>query len=412
VTLNPAWWLALLLLALCTVHSKIAGVLWGLGFLFAAWLNFRRRPSPIQDAVTRAAKTWLLSCALALAIWVFCAAQFNEVFRPESSELNVGMRLVVGALAAGWLVKRLKTRSPDHALVAIDAALTVGCIIALLMALSLERIDYPSNAIPWSAGIAFWMILLAGAALRQSASRREQVLCAVGVLISMAALLVSRTRGAYPAVIWPLALLLLYGSDTIRQRIRPRVLVASALVACTLTVASAQWESDPLRLRAAISDIKAAWQEGDFNTTVGVRVYLTKLGWQIIVESPWVGIGAAERKLRIASAGLGEGSGIEQATYKVRDLGHAHNGYLHHAIDGGMLGLSAFLLTIAGLVVMGRQLRNAHPSSAHQLYGLAFVHAVTNLSNVNFAHNYYVLMLAISVGVVLVQARLATLRDH
>jgi hypothetical protein len=39
-----------------------------------------------------------------------------------------------------------------------------------------------------------------------------------------------------------------------------------------------------------------------------------------------------------------------------------------------------------------------------QMLGLAFVHASTSLSNVNLAHNYYVVMLSVCVMLVVIQA--------
>ena len=34
--MHPVWWIVLILLAFSTAHSKIAGVLWGIGFLIGA----------------------------------------------------------------------------------------------------------------------------------------------------------------------------------------------------------------------------------------------------------------------------------------------------------------------------------------------------------------------------------------
>jgi hypothetical protein len=90
--------------------------------------------------------------------------------------------------------------------------------------------------------------------------------------------------------------------------------------------------------------------------------------------------------------------------------GHVHNAYLHHAMDGGLLALSGFMATLVGLIWAGRTMATESPSAALQFYGLAFVHASTNLTNVNFAHNYYALMYTISVALVLVQARIRAAR--
>jgi hypothetical protein len=76
-------------------------------------------------------------------------------------------------------------------------------------------------------------------------------------------------------------------------------------------------------------------------------------------------------------------------------------------MDGGVISLLGFLLPLGALALMAIRLRSQHPASALQMWGILFVHAVSNLTSVNFAHNYYALMLVISVALVLVQARLA-----
>jgi hypothetical protein len=86
-------------------------------------------------------------------------------------------------------------------------------------------------------------------------------------------------------------------------------------------------------------------------------------------------------------------------------MGHVHNAYLHHLLDGGVLSLLGFLLSVAGLVHAGITVRKQYPVTALQLWGIAFVHATTNLSNVNLAHNYYALMLSVSLFLVFLSAQ-------
>ena len=404
--MHPVWWIVLILLAFSTAHSKIAGVLWGIGFLIGAWLEFKVRPAVIHDPVTRAAKLWFLICVTVLGIWMFCAFVFNELLHPQSAELNAGMRLVVGAAAVWWVVRRLGASAGGVA-AGINVALVVGCGVALIIALYEDRVTYPSNAIVWSAAIAFWLTVLCGESIRQSASRQAQLICLLGIGISVVVILVSRTRGAYPVLVWPITLLFVVRPSPASLRKHWRALTGVTLISCAVVLASASWWTEKLRLTEVISDVRGVQHDGNFNTSTGVRVYLLALGWQAFKESPLIGIGAAERKRRIHAAGLDGGAELEEATQSARKLGHVHNAYLHHAMDGGVLSLTGFLLTIAGLLVIGFALRNTHPISAYQLCGIAFVHALTNISSVNFSHNYYALMLAISVSVVLLQARVA-----
>jgi len=401
-------WGAIALLALCTVNSKIAGALWGAAFLFAAWMRYRGGAALApDDSVTRAAKRWLVILIAVLGLWLASSAIFGELLKPQSAEPNAGLRLLLGALTVAWLVSHMRTEHPERVRSAINAALTVGCAIAVVIAATEDRASYPSNAIVWSAGLAFWMVILSGETLRASLNRQDLLIGMAGVLVAIAAILLSRTRGVYPALLWPLVLVALASAQSLRQTLGRRILLISGVAACTAIAASVMSGADPLRLREAASDIQEVQRESDFNSSTGVRVYLLRLGWKTFAESPLIGVGAAERKRRIQSAGVGEGDEVERATQSARKLGHVHNAYLHHAMDGGIISLAGFLLTIGGLIGVGWALRLDHPTSAWQLYGIAYVHAVTNLSSVNFAHGYYALMLAISVGVVLVQARLS-----
>jgi len=404
------FWGAIALLALCTVNSKIAGILWGGAFLFAAWARYRDGPTlKPGDSVARAAKLWLYILIAVLGLWLVSSAIFGELLQPHSAETNAGLRLLIGALAVAWLLHRVRTDHPERVSLALNSALTAGCTIAVVIAVTEDRASYPSNAIVWSAGLAFWMVILSGETLRNSLSRQAFFIGAAGVLIAIAVILLSRTRGVYPVLLWPLLLAALASAQSLHQTAGRRILLISGIAACAAIAASVLSGADPLRLREAASDIQEVHKESDFNSSTGVRVYLLRLGWETFAESPLIGVGAAERKRRIQSAGIGEGDEVERATQSARKLGHVHNAYLHHAMDGGIISLAGFLLTIGGLISVGWMLRLDHPTSAWQLYGIAYVHAVTNLSSVNFAHGYYALMLAISVGVVLVQARLCGL---
>ena len=248
-------------------------------------------------------------------------------------------------------------------------------------------------------------MILACELTEPSASRNTQLFSAFGVSLGAVAILASGTRGAFPVLIGPVVLLIGARGAPLRRRFSVGVWIAGAVIACAAIASAALW-STQLRLTEMVTEVKALTRSGDFSTSTGARVYLVGLGWQIFSESPLIGVGAAERKRRIQSAGLGDDPEIARATEYVRGLGHVHNAYLHHAVDGGLVGLSAFLLTIGGLIALGRSLHEYQPTSAFQLYCVAFVHAFTNLSSVNFAHNYYALMLAISIGVILVKARL------
>jgi len=399
------------LLALCTLNSKIAGVLWGLGFIAAAVFAYRTRPwqSPSSSRIDQAAQIWVWSAAGALGCWVAVAAIWGELFPLRSGEINSAARLFTGALAAYWIVRSVPPRvsmaiSPS----AISLAIAIACVLAAFVsALTTARDGYPSNVIAWSSAVALLACLLIAPVIDRQSSFRTRVACALGIASALAAIAFSQTRGVYPVALWIAAAAMAAGYRRSVHRIR--VLTAAGISVIALALAlyvAALHPGDPLRLRQAISDLRQATSSQQFNSSGGARVYLAELGWRTVLDSPWLGIGADQRRELIHSSGLGESKERAQALEHVRQLGHVHNAYLHHTMDGGVIGLAGFLLPLMGLMLIAVRLRRVDRSAGVQLSGIIFVHATTNLTSVNLAHNYYALMLAISVAITLVQAKL------
>ena len=400
---------ALVLLALSTLNSKIAGTLWGLTFIVTAILAARARPWPAADALDRIARLWVIATMLGLTCWIASAAFWDELYPQHSAEINAGLRLVTGALAACWLTRVVRFAPSAWASHALTVALSIACVVALLVMQLIQERDYlPIHAIAWASGIGLIIVLLAARAADSNQSARSRAVAALGVLAGALAILGSQSRGVYPVIVWCIAVLL--ASWYRRSASRARVLIAGALsglaIAIGLAVAIAH-PSDPLRLREAITSIQQVRDTQQYNTPTGARLYLFTLAWQTFKGSPWVGVGAQNRLALIRGSGLGESEAKAAALWHVRDLGHVHNAYLHHGMDGGVISLLGFLLPLGALALMAIRLRSQHPASALQMWGILFVHAVSNLTSVNFAHNYYALMLVISVALVLVQARLA-----
>jgi len=402
--------LALLLLAFASLNSKIAGVLWALGFVTGAVLVWRRRPWPPPDVIDRAALLGLMCVTYALVCWLALALMRGELFPPLSAEPNSGVRLVLGALAGLWLV-RVAFRKPARLDQGIASVVALAVLMAAILSLLTPRDRLPSNAIAWASSMGFLACVLIGVAIDRKAVAWQRRLAGAGCLAALIAIGGSQVRGAYPVALWLLGVVVW---DAYRNHSRPLrgiafgVLGACALVGCLAV--SWMHPADPLRMREISTGLERMRTEADFNSSTGSRLYLFHLGWETFAESPWIGVGAQERLRRIHNAGLDDTPQRAQATAMVRELGHVQNAYLHHAMDGGLLALSGFMATLVGLIWAGRVMAAASPSAALQFYGLAFVHATTNLTNVNLAHNYYALMYTISVALVLVQARIRTAR--
>ncbi len=384
-------------------------MLWGLTFIVTAILAVRARPWPPPDALDRIARLWVVATTLGLTCWIVSAALWDELYPQYSAEINAGLRLITGALAAYWLTRVVRLSRSEMGSHAITFAVSIASLVALLVALlANNREQLPSHAIAWAAAIGLMIVLLVARAADSTQSAPSRAVAALGVLFGALAILGSQSRGVYPVIAWCVAVLLV--SWYRRSINRGRVLIASALSGLAIVIGRAiaiAHPSDPLRLQEAISSVQQVRDAQQYNTPTGARIYLFTLAWQTFKESPWIGVGAQNRLALIHGSGLGESEVRAASLWHVRDMGHVHNAYLHHAMDGGVISLLGFLLPLGMLALMAVRLRAQHPASALQIWGILFIHALTNLTSVNLAHNYYALMLVISVALVLVQARLA-----
>jgi FtsH-binding integral membrane protein len=186
---------ALALLALSTLNSKIAGTLWGLTFIVTAILAVRARSWPASDALDRIARLWVIATTLGLTCWIVSAAVWDELYPQHSAEINAGLRLVTGALAAYWLTRVVRFAPSARASHALTLALSIACVVALLVAqLIHERDRLPIHAIAWASGIGLIIVLLVARAADSNQSARSRAVAALGVLAGALAILGSQSR--------------------------------------------------------------------------------------------------------------------------------------------------------------------------------------------------------------------------
>lgn len=393
--------LAWVLLVLSPMETKLAGLLWIILCLWALALPLRH-PAHVHTPTRQAARRWWMACSITLGTWFLMSLYWKEPCCKPSAELNAGLRLWLGALAA-WLWSRHWTPIPAWRNW-INQGLALACISSLVIAIVMDREQLPSYPIPWSAAVAMILVLLLPQALdlpQNAPQRKRWLLCCV---LALFAVLLSQSRGTYFVMGWVICV---WGTSSphVHARIRPLQLAAAgALVAAAMALTSAL-PSDPLRLRAGWHDWNTSRHAETQNTSLGARFALYALALETIAESPWVGVGASERLHRIHTLGQHLTEQEAQKLTHAREQGHVHNGYLHSAMDGGIVSLVGFLASIGGLLFAARAWRKHQPVARQQMLGLAFVHASTSLSNVNLAHNYYAVMLSLCAMLVIIQAR-------
>ncbi len=202
---------------------------------------------------------------------------------------------------------------------------------------------------------------------------------------------------------WTIWLLVAVGAKN-QTRVSKRAMGVASLLATAVLAVSVYLPNDPLRLRLGWNEVATALNEGKYNSSMGARMYLWRLGWRGFGESPLIGIGGKERLKRIKSVGADLPPAERIKFQEVRNVGHVHNQYLHAAMDGGLVGLASTLAVLAGLGAAAWRLRRFDPVASRQMQGVLFMHATAGLTNVNMAHNYYAIMLSLSVTLILVGA--------
>jgi len=393
--------------ALSPTSTKIAGItwlawcLWGLALRLAPRAGRPLLPHPALPAV----HAWAAGCGAAMGFCMLKAGYWSDPL----DEVYGQLRLLLAAAAAWWVLTRAVL--PGGLRPAIGDALAAqgGFALAWVVWVFTQYDDprrfLPSNAIPWAHAVAFGLCLSMPLALHADGQPRwRRRLWWAGLALGCAAVLTSQSRGAFGVFAWMLWLLVarwrqVHGHWPVR---RLAMLAAGACVA-----AAAVWcaPGDPLRVRMAEHEIALAERGTAYDTSLGTRLYLWNMALQGLRESPWVGVGEAERMRRIHRAGDELPAQRREGLAVIRTMGHVHNQYLHSALDGGIVGLAGLLAVMAGLAVAAWRLRRVDRLAAWQMQGLLFVHGVGGLTNVNFVHNYYVVTLSMAAAIVLLGVR-------
>jgi len=397
-------WVWMLACVMLPLSSKVAGVMW-LGWLSGALLTLGMSRGPAVDPapLSRAALAWLGGTMAATSLWAFMAWWWQAPCCGLSNDLDAGMRLMLAAWAVWWLVRHPALgnglRGLGGRFNTLDASV-LALLVALTLVLMRGRNDLPVHPIPWAVGVAMLVCWLTPACLDVRWSRVRRLVYAVGVLAGLVAVWASQSRGAFAVLLWP-AMLGAWGWAC-RGHLRGMLAVLTLALAGVGALAVAP--GDPLRLQLAATEVKQAWAGGGYNTSLGARVYLYRMAWEGVLESPLTGVGPAQRLRLIREAGLDRPDEERAHLQHVRELGHVHNQYLHHALDGGLPALAGFGALLLGLAWGAWCLRREHPLVSRQWAGVWWVTATAALSNVNLAHNFHVLTLALGVGVPLLMA--------
>jgi O-antigen ligase len=399
--------LLLLTLALSTASSKMAGAHWLLFLLVGLWAGWQQRQQPagLNDA-SLAARAWLLLCMGAFAFRAVAVMYWGEGWEERHAEL----RLMLGALGVygilrttasdSWLTGAILTRWASH-------ALTLSCLSGLYIVVTDGRGAVTTHPIAWAGGVAMFSLWLAHAAVGIRGLAWERIFWTMGAFAGMLAVLASESRGAYGVVLWiGLVWVGWVGRHGNWKKIFVGLLIV--LLASGLLTQTRLMETPKQRVAQALQEISASRNNmsGAQNSSVGARLVLWQLAKQAVPQSPWVGYGQKQRLDLIKDWGR------QQHSETVTSLGHMHNQYMQDMMDHGLWGLASTLMYLVGLTSLALWLlKRRHVFAGLTLGGVAFMHATTSLTNVNFAHNYYPTVMAVVVGLALMSIQTSSPRQ-
>lgn len=408
--LRRAWpkWILLMLLALliaAPASTKVAGAAWLLIGLIGLWAALRIPVvRSVNSALVQSSLVWLSACFLAFALQAVATYYWADPW----GDRHVEVRLLLGAAATFALVRRL-CLSPQQK-TWLTHALALACWVALGISYMYGR-ETPSNAIPWAAGVSFFVCLLPPLSMQSPITGWRRGAWSLSVLAGVVAVLLSQSRGSYGLVLW---LVLFVGIASVKQLLQRRrsmgkewskgaasrlfnAAVAVSLLAVVL-MSFPRIHQEPLaRVQQAWSEIKELSAPSQphaqvINTSVGARLHMWRMALKEIGEAPLLGHGSKARIAWIHH--LGESSGSDG----IKMLDHLHSDLLTTVFDHGLLGLLSYLSLGVALAWIALRTKLYDTRLRWSVAGVLWMHLSSGLTNTNFGHNYYGVMLALSLA--------------
>ncbi len=401
--LQLGWALALLLLALAPVSTKVGGALWLMlvvGSLLVGWRT-RGLATLEADDTRRVAWIWLGFCVAGSMLKLLGVLYWDDPIGTRHFEI----RLTMAALAAWMLMRWLPPGFINFG--GIRLALLVASVFALGVSIAHAyfNVETPSNRINWAGGLvmlAFAQIALMG----QSCRARDVAVTILTLFLFLLSVLLTGARGAYLAIPWlvlsALWVLLLVGQRPALQRVRLTmrfVLPLLVLTAVTVMTVPKVVNVPAQRLQLALEEIQATVVAGDtqnyVNSPVFVRIRFWQRSWEAIKDSPWLGHGR-ERRIAMIQEWADDAGSREMARHI-----HVHNEYLNGWLDHGVIGLASTMCFMLGLFVVAVLAGRVKVQVGVGVLGIGVLHVLMSLTDTNTGTNNYGVMMSLSMAIIL-----------
>ena len=396
-----AAWLAASLPGMVLINQRFTGyvgLVW-LGFCIWHWRALRGYPEGRRMLRSPMAVGFITSVALlALLLLIHRSTDWGQLHNPSRFVLVLPMAVAVAVLrpscrpyfgiaaAAGLLA----------AAVAVWQVLITGQVGPLDAHLGFTN----RNKFAYVAGT---LLLITLAGLRLPAEvRPPRAWLLAGALGALVALVLANTRGAWLAVLAPLAIWLLVSRAF---PLRGRVLAGTASV--LLVAGLIATPGSPVRDRLELGMLQfEQYQPGQVvaGDSIAERLEMWRASVVMAEAHPWLGIGPGR-----FNEELNEMIAAGEVADSLARQGHPHSEYLEAAATGGLIGLVALLAALLGPLAHfigvlrragpGRSVGGACSLAGALLVGATMIFCATDpFFYIHFSTLYYALSVALLAG--------------
>jgi len=273
----------------------------------------------------------------------------------------------------------------------LGCGLTFGFSVMHLAGGGSDRFGGFENPVVF-AQIAFYQLLVAVTPAdwrQQTPEARSRLLLILVILMASTSLVVSQSRVGLIALFALGAYLLLRDPQRPRSAFPRGVLVVVGVGAALLLLNAPQFQ----HLAQTGAEVLANLGDIDQRTSMGQRLALWSLSWQMILERPLLGHGVGQ--FNAALNGLPDAATFSET---VRAYGHAHSELLQLAVEQGLLGVVTLLLAITGILLLARREHFA-PDARYLVAGTILSWLFFGLTHTPLAHQKTAMMLALLLAV-------------
>ncbi len=224
----------------------------------------------------------------------------------------------------------------------------------------------PNRNAGWNEPVAGGTNLCAALGLHLGAllcgRRAWMVLGGVGVVITLAAILATGTRGAWLAAAWLVGLACIVGAWKIRWTARRAIIASVVMILVAIGGGVVGWKVAAPRAMEAREELRQVFEDKDFSSYTGTRLLLMWWAVQAFADHPIGGTGEGGYEPWVLE-NLAE-RGIDPAD-RTHTGPHPHNALLQPLANTGIVGLALYavvLLIMARLALVMRL--HEHPYAA------------------------------------------------